>query len=77
MASTPWRRVLTTDSAHAHAVAPNLIGRRFTVPEVEGLDRVWARDISYIPTAADCPHLATVLDLGARRAVGWATRDTW
>lgn len=69
-------RVRTTDSAHAHPVAPNVLARRFAVPEIEGLDPVWAGDITYIPTEEGWLYLAAVLDLGSRRAVGWAMRDT-
>ena len=37
-------RVRTTDSNHANPVAPNTLNREFAV---EGLDRVWAADITY------------------------------
>jgi transposase InsO family protein len=33
-------------------------------------------DITYIPTREGHLYLATVLDLGSRRCVGWAMRDT-
>ena len=40
------------------------------------LDRVWVADFTYIPTREGMLYLATVLDLGSRRCVGWAMRDT-
>ncbi|WP_420436872.1 IS3 family transposase [Candidatus Poriferisocius sp.] len=35
-------------------------------------DRVWAGDITYIPTGQGWLHLAVVLDLGSRRVVGYS-----
>lgn len=66
----------TTDSAHAAPVAPNTLARQFAVPEIGGLDRVWASDITYVPTREGWLYLAVVLDLASRRVVGWAMRDT-
>ena len=40
------------------------------------INRVWVGDITYIPTREGFLYLATVLDLGLRRCVGWAMRDT-
>ena len=69
------RRVVTTNSNHSEPIAPNLLGRQF---DVNGLavNRVWVGDITYIPTREGPLYLATVLDLGSRRCVGWAMRDT-
>ena len=69
-----WRPT-TTDSAHAHPVAPNLLARQFDVNGL-GLNRVWVSDITYVPTGSGWLYLATVLDLASRRVVGWAMRDT-
>ncbi len=69
------RRVVTTDSNHADPIAPNRLGRAFDVNGV-ALNRVWVGDITYIPTREGVLYLATVLDLGSRRCVGWAMRDT-
>jgi transposase InsO family protein len=68
-------RVVTTDSNHADPIAPNLLGRQFAVNGV-ALNRVWVGDITYIPTREGTLYLATVLDLGSRRCVGWAMQDT-
>ncbi len=69
------RRVRTTDSTHEDPIAPNLLARQFDVHGV-GINRVWVADITYIPTREGMFYLATVLDLGSRRCVGWAMRDT-
>jgi transposase InsO family protein len=68
-------RIATTDSNHDHPIAPNLLARAFDVNGV-GLNRVWVADITYIPTREGMLYLASVLDLGSRRCVGWAMRDT-
>jgi len=68
-------RVCTTDSTHADPIAPNLLAREFAVNGV-GLNRVWVADMTYIPTREGMLYLATVLDLGSRRCVGWAMRNT-
>lgn len=70
----PRRRVSTTDSHHAHPIAPNLLARQFDVNGV-GVNRVWVSDLTYIPTREGWLYLATVLDLGSRRCVGWAMRE--
>ena len=68
-------RVSTTDSKHDDPIAPNLLAREFDVTGI-GLNRVWVADITYLPTREGMLYLATVLDLGSRRCVGWAMRDT-
>jgi transposase InsO family protein len=68
-------RVCTTQANPADPVAPNLLARQFDVNGV-ALNRVWVADMTYIPTREGMLYLATVLDLGSRRCVGWAMRDT-
>ncbi len=70
------RWVATTESHHAHPVAPNRLNRHFAVAAVGDVDRVWASDITYIPTREGWLFLAIVLDLGSRRVVGWAMHPT-
>jgi putative transposase len=70
------RRVRTTDSAHGEPVAPNHLARRFAVRDINGVNRVWVSDITYVPTGEGWLYLAVVLDLGSRRVVGWAMRET-
>jgi putative transposase len=74
-AKTRRRFRVTTDSAHGEPVAPNVLARRFGVAAA-ARDRVWAGDITYIPTAEGWLYLAVVLDLASRRVVGWAMRHT-
>lgn len=69
------RRVVTTDSNHDDPIAPNLLDRQFDVNGVR-INRVWVSDITHIPTREGALYLATVLDIGSRRCVGWAMRDT-
>jgi transposase InsO family protein len=69
------RRIRTTDSTHAEPIAPNLLARQFDVHGV-ALNQVWVGDITYLPTREGPLYLAVVLDLGSRRCVGWAMRDT-
>ena len=66
--------VSTTNSNHSDPIAPNLLARQFDVNGV-AINRVWVGDITYIPTREGPLYLATVLDLGSRRCVGWAMRD--
>jgi putative transposase len=62
----------TTDSHHAWSVAPNLLDQDFTAA---GPDEKWGADISYIWTKEGWLYLAVVIDLFARRVVGWSTSD--
>jgi transposase InsO family protein len=62
----------TTDSKHALSIAPNTLGRQFTV---EAPDLVWAGDITYIPIGSGFSFLAVIVDLYSRRVVGWAMAD--
>ena len=66
-------RVVTTDSKHAHPVAPNVLERDFMagVP-----NQKWLADLTYVPTDEGWLYVALVLDLFARKIVGWAMSDT-
>jgi putative transposase len=61
--------VLTTDSKHDLAVAPNLLARDF---DPGAPDRVWSGDITYIATDEGWLYLAAVIDLFSRQVVGWS-----
>ena len=63
---------VTTDSNHDLPIAPNLLDRQFTVAEP---DKVWAGDITYIPTDEGWLFLAVVIDLFSRQVVGWSLRE--
>jgi transposase InsO family protein len=64
---------VTTDSAHAWPVAANQLARQFAVTRPH---QVWAADITALWTRTGWCYLAVVLDLGSRRIVGWAVRDS-
>lgn len=66
-------RVVTTDSKHAHPVAPNVLERNFMA---EVPDQKWLADLTYVPTDEGWLYVALVLDLFARKIVGWAMSDT-
>jgi len=68
----PRRYRRTTDSHHGFAVAPNLLERDFTACRP---NEKWVADISYIWTAQGWLYLAAIVDLYARRVVGWSTSD--
>lgn len=76
VAVRPKRFRTTTDSDHGYRIAPNLLERNFGLEEIGGPDRVWASDITYVPTREGWLYLAAVLDLGSRRVVGWSMRQT-
>jgi putative transposase len=65
-------RVRTTDSAHAHPVAKNLLERDFSA---ERPDAKWVADITYVPTDQGWLYLAAVIDLCSRKVVGWAMAE--
>jgi putative transposase len=64
--------VKTTDSAHALSTPPNLLARDFTATAP---DRVWAGDVTFLPTREGWLYLAVLLDLYSRRVVGWAMSE--
>lgn len=66
----------TTDSNHTNPIAPNILERQFAP---EAANQVWVTDVTYVWTAEGWLYLAIMLDLFARRVVGWsasATNDT-
>jgi transposase InsO family protein len=59
----------TTRRNAAHRAAPNVLQQDFAA---ERPDHKWLADITYIPTQQGWLYLAAILDLYARRVVGWA-----
>lgn len=55
--------------AHEHIAIPNRLERQFAVTEP---NQVWCGDVTYIWTGKRWAYLAVVLDLFARKPVGWA-----
>jgi len=67
-----WRTTTVPDPA---ATTPaDLIKREFSC-SARDIDTRWCGDITYINTWEGWLYLATVIDLGSRRVVGWATAD--
>ncbi|EJF7711584.1 IS3 family transposase [Providencia rettgeri] len=54
---------------HEHIAIPNHLERQFAVTEP---NQVWCGDVTYIWTGKRWAYLAVVLDLFARKPVGWA-----
>jgi putative transposase len=63
----------TTVSDPAAQPAANHLARRVTVAAP---NRVWAADITAMPTREGWLYLAVLIDLWSRRIVGWALRPT-
>jgi transposase InsO family protein len=66
------RRCQTTFPGPDGYYIPDLIGRRF---EPGKPDTAWCQDITYIPTGEGWLYLASVLDLGSRRLLGYSMAD--
>jgi transposase InsO family protein len=65
-------KMRTTIPAHDAAPLPDLIGRGF---DPGAPDVAWVGDITYIPTDQGWLYLASVLDLGSRRLLGYSMAD--
>jgi putative transposase len=65
---------VTTQSDHTQPVVANVLDRQFSLASNPKPDRVWAADLTYIPTRQGWLYLAVILDLATRRVVGWALR---
>ena len=63
----------TTMAAEGAPPLPDLVGQDFRPGEP---DRRWCGDITYVATDEGWLYLASVLDLGSRRLVGWAMDAT-
>jgi len=59
----------TTDSRHAHPIAPNLLASH---PPPSGPNPIWVADLTYVRTAAGWLYVAVIMDLYSRRIIGWA-----
>ena len=73
-AKSPLRYRITTQADHAQPAAATVLNQEFAVEQAAVPDRVWAADITYIPTHEGWLYLAVLLDLATRRVVGWALR---
>jgi putative transposase len=68
----PKNFVPKTSDGRADRPSPNLLASQPppTVP-----NRVWAGDITFIPTSTGWLYLAVIIDLCSRRIVGWSLKD--
>ena len=66
------RFVVTTNSEHDRAVAPNTLNRDF---QAQTSDSAWCADITYLPTRSGWVYLAAIIDLASRMIVGWSMTD--
>lgn len=60
--------IQTTDSAHPFRIYKNILKQAF---EVESPNEVWVSDITYIWTPEGWVYLIVILDLYARKVIGW------
>jgi putative transposase len=68
----PKNFVPKTSDGRADQPSPNLLADQ-ALPAVP--DRVWAGDITFIPTSSGWLYLAVVIDLCSRRIVGWSLQN--
>jgi len=61
-----------TSDGRADQPSPNLL---LGQPLPAAPNRVWAGDITFIPTASGWLYLAVIIDLCSRRIVGWSLAD--
>ena len=59
--------VHTTNSNHKFKVPPNLLHER----TIDGVNQVWAADLTYIRIKNGFVYLAVILDLYSRKVIGW------
>jgi len=62
----------TTDSAHAFPIASNLLAQRF---DAQRQNQKWGADITSIWTRQGWLYLAVIIDLYARRVIGFEVSD--
>jgi transposase InsO family protein len=63
------RFVHTTQSRHKYPISRNVVAREF---DVSAPNQVWVSDLTYLRTQTGFVYLAVILDLFARRVVGWS-----
>jgi transposase InsO family protein len=70
----PQRRFVpqTTDSDHAHPIAPNRLERNF---DASAPNQKWVCDLTYVFTEEGWLYLSVVIDLFSRKVVGWSMSD--
>jgi transposase InsO family protein len=66
------RKKRTTIPDHSAPPVPDLIKQDFTVGPINAR---WCGDITYLPVGDSWLYLATVIDIGSRRLIGWSIAD--
>ena len=61
--------IITTNSKNTLRPAPDRLQREF---DVEGPNKVWVSDTTFIPTRQGWLYLAIVIELYSRRVLGWS-----
>jgi putative transposase len=69
----PRRRGLPQDKGARSVIADNVLDRQF---QAEAPNQKWLADFTYIWTAEGWLYVAVVLDLYARRIVGWSMQES-
>jgi putative transposase len=71
----PRRRARPTDTGDrpVHVLAPNVLDRQFTATAP---NQKWVADFTFVWTSEGWLYVAVVLDLFARRVVGWSMHAT-
>jgi putative transposase len=63
---------LTVQNRNTAPAAPNLLRQQFVATQP---DRIWVGDMTFIRTRAGFLYLAVLLDLFARKVVGWSMHE--
>ena len=69
LVSKPFKRHRYKPVGIASTIAPNRLNRQFTVKHA---NQIWCGDVTYVWAGTHWCYLALVMDLYARRIVGWA-----
>ena len=72
-AKTGRKFKVTTNSDHKYSISPNLLKQNFTVNQP---GKVWASDITYIPTREGWLYLTVIIELYNRQIVGWSMSNS-
>ena len=69
---SPRKWTVTTRQDDAQGSAPDLVERKF---EADAPNKLWVADITYVQTFSGWVYTAFVMDLFARRVLGWQVAD--